>query len=317
MVLDKQYLFIVGSPRSGTTWLQLMLGAHPAVCTSVELTTFIYTNRWIYLWNRQSEDIREDRWHIGLPMVWTEEEFYGFLREFLERIYSRVWSTNPEVTHILDKHPAHAAFVEEINTLIPGSRFIHAIRDGRDVAASMVAAKQQMGFGTGTVTESAAAWKEHVEWGKKARQFDGRYLEVRYEMMLEDPINTLKTVYQFCDLQTTEEQVAQIVEKHAFDKLKADRVSPVEGVALPQNFYRKGKAGSWRSDIAPVQRYLFDQVAGDLLVELGYAEEGWWAETSLQKYLLPLQAAFSTRQRFRQTVKKSARRILKPATQSA
>jgi hypothetical protein len=317
MVLDKQYLFIIGSPRSGTTWLQLMLGAHPAVCTTVELTPFLYTSRWIFRWNKEAEDIREDRWHIGLPMVWTEAEFYGFLHEFLERVYSPVLKTNPQATHVLDKHPTNAAFVEEIDRLIPNSRFIHVIRDGRDVAASMVAAKQQMGFGTGTVPESAAAWKEHVEWGRKAGQFDGRYLELRYETMMIDPQATLKAVYDFCGLANTPDQIAETVQQHTFEKVKADRVSPVEGVALPKNFYRKGKVGSWQQDLPPVQRYLFDEIAGDLLVELGYAEKGWWAETAVQKYLLPLQIAFSTRQRLRQTVKKSTRRILKPATQSA
>lgn len=317
MVLDKEYLFIIGAPRSGTTWLQLMLGAHPAVCTSVELTLFVYTNRWIYIWDKQVDDIKAGRWHIGLPMVWTEDEFYGFLRQFAEQTYARVWDTNPAVTHILDKHPAYAAFVTEINRLIPNSRFIHVIRDGRDVAASMVSAKKQMGFGTETVPESAAAWKEHIEWAQKARQFDGRYLEVRYEEMMADPIGIMKNVYDFSGLVTTLEEVETIVKAHSFDKLKAERVSPVEGVALPQNFYRKGKAGGWRDDITPVQRYFFNKVAGDLLVELGYAEKGWWAESSSQRWLIPLQAAFSSRKQLRSSIKSVAKRLLRPFTKSA
>ncbi len=314
MVLDKEFLFIIGAPRSGTTWVQLMLGAHPAVCTSVELTLFVYTNRWIYIWDRQVEDIAAERWHIGLPMIWNEEEFYGFLRQFLEQAYGRVWDGNPAITHILDKHPAYAAFVEEINRMVPNSRFIHVIRDGRDVAASMVSAKQQMGFGTGTVTESAVAWKEHVEWARKGRQFDGRYLELRYEEIMADPIAALTTLYDFCGLPATPEQIKTIVDEHSFNRLKAERVSPVEGVTLPQNFYRKGKAGGWRDDIPPVERFLFDRVAGDLLVELGYAEQGWWAETASQRWWLPLQAVFSSRQRMRSAIKQGVRRLRRPIT---
>jgi hypothetical protein len=293
-----------------------MLGAHTAVCTTVELTLFIYTNRWLFRWNKESEDIREDRWHIGLPMIWTEEEFYGFLHEFLGRAYNKVLANNPEATHILDKHPTNAAFVEEIDSLMPNARFIHVIRDGRDVAASMVAAKEQMGFGTGTVAESAAAWKEHVEWGQKARQFDGRYLEVSYRDMIKNPVGTLRTVFDFCELAAPDDEVAGIVDKHTFEKVKKTRLSPVKNVALPQNFYRKGQIGSWQQEFTPVERYLFDEVAGDLLVELGYAEEGWWADSAMQKYWLPLQTLLSSRRRLRQGVKNSAKRILKPVGQN-
>lgn len=317
MIPNKQYLFIIGAPRSGTTWIQLMLGAHTAVCTTVELTLFIYTNRWLFRWNKEAADIREDRWHIGLPMIWTEEEFYGFLHEFLGRAYNKVLANNPQATHILDKHPTNAAFVEEIDALMPNARFIHIIRDGRDVAASMVAAKQQMGFGTGTVAESAAAWKEHVEWGLKASQFDGRYLEIRYEEMTEEPEQTLRTTFDFCNLVASDEEIAAIVEKHTFEKLKKERLSPVDNVALPQNFYRKGKIGSWRQDFTPAERYFFDEVAGDLLVELGYAEKAWWADSAPQKFWLPWQVALSSQQRLRRSIKKSANRILKPAAQSA
>jgi len=35
-VLDKQFIFIIGAPKSGTTWLQIMIGAHPQVCTTVD-----------------------------------------------------------------------------------------------------------------------------------------------------------------------------------------------------------------------------------------------------------------------------------------
>lgn len=318
MILDdKEFLFIIGAPRSGTTWLQLMLGSHPSVCTTVELTLFIYTNRWIFRWNRETADIEADRWHIGLPMVWSEEEFYGFLNEFLERAYKPILEAHPEATHVLDKHPTNAAFVEEMDRLIPNSRFIHIIRDGRDVAASMVAAKKQMGFGTGTIPESAAAWKEHIEWARNAKQFDGRYLEIRYEQIKEDPAGIMRQVFDFSGLEMSDEDIQAVVEKTAFKKVQKERTSPEAGVALPKNFYRKGKVGSWHEDISPVDRYLFDEIAGDLLVELGYAKPGWWADSSGDKLMLPLKAATSTRHRFKQTVKRSAKWVLKPSANGA
>jgi hypothetical protein len=69
--------------------------------------------------------------------------------------------------------------------------------------------------------------------------------------------------------------------------MKAKRQHADERVKAHEAFYRKGKAGGWREDLDAVGRYRFDMVAGDLLIELGYAKEGWWAESSLQKVGLP------------------------------
>ena len=54
--------------------------------------------------------------------------------------------------------------------------------------------------------------------------------------------------------------------------------------------YRKGRSGGWQSELGPRQRRVFHSVAGDLLCELGYAEEGWWATSMRQKLVLPVLA---------------------------
>jgi hypothetical protein len=178
-----------------------MIAAHPLVCTTVELTLFsMYTAPWLRAWNQQARNIENGRWYQGLPFLWDEDEFYRFLREFVDRAYERVLATNPEATHILDKNPAYAKYVDDINRLIPDARFIHIIRDGRDVAASMIAAREQIGYGTGTVRASAAAWKEHVLRGRGARKYGGRYMEVRYEDLLASGVQTLESVFDFCEL---------------------------------------------------------------------------------------------------------------------
>lgn len=287
MTVDKQFVFIIGSPRSGTTWLQLMIGAHPRVCTTVELTLYsAYTAPWIKAWKSEAANIEQGRWHQGLPFLWTEDEFYAFLREFLGRVYERVAATNPQATHVLDKHPGYSMCVADINKLLPQARFIHPIRDGRDVAVSMVAARRQMGFGTGTVADSAAAWQRHVRAAQDASQYRDRYLEVRYEDLSATGVDTLKCVLDFCGLPASMQDVTAIVKAHQFKKMKASKTTPARGVKAPDGAYRKGEVGTWQEDLRPLQRYLFDRIAGDLLCELGYAEEGWWAESKRQEVIL-------------------------------
>lgn len=294
MVLDKQFLFIIGSPKSGTTWLQVMLAAHPQITTTVELTLFNrYTGPWIRAWKEEVANMEKCRWYQGLPFLWTEQEFYCFLRKFLQEVYQKVVEGKREATHVLDKHPGYSMHIEEINKLLPNARFIHVIRDGRDVAVSMMSARREIGYGTSTIRESALAWKQHVKSAQVARQYPERYMEVRYEKLHTDGATTIESVFNFCGLSVSLEKAAVIAEAHQFEKMKVERQHADERAKTHAAFYRKGIVGDWKGALDPVQRYLFDQLAGDLLNELGYAEHGWWAESGRAKLTLPVLAAIS------------------------
>src|SRR5215813_13675060 len=121
--------FIVGAPRSGTTWLQAMVGAHPRVCTSDELKLFnLFTGPWEDSWQLLLELQRaEGGGARGLRTVWSDDEFYQFLTAFLQQVYTRVLATKPGAVVVLDKTPAYATYVEHIKRLIPQAKFIHLI----------------------------------------------------------------------------------------------------------------------------------------------------------------------------------------------
>ena len=306
--LDKNFLFIIGAPRSGTTWLQAMLGAHPAVCTTVELTLFTqYTRPWLNAWRAESGHIAAGDWHQGLPVLWTESEFQGFLQEFLDRVYKKVLETKPEATHILDKHPGYTACVAEIRWLLPRAQFIHVIRDGRDVAASLVAAQRDMGFGCRTIREAAHIWRSSIEQARSARTLAGDYLEIRYEDLLATPRSSLKTVFEFSHLPVNDQLVDSIVEHCAFDKMKQTLQSPASGIKEHPAHFRKGTTGGWKEDFRPIDRYFFHRIAGQLLSELGYIENNtghsWWGDTPLQKLRIRGQAAIeAVFRRMRRTI---------------
>ena len=115
-------------------------------------------------------------------------------------------------------------------------------------------------------------------------------MEVRYEELLAAPEKVLKSAFEFCGLMVDDELVPAIVEKHKFENLKRSRLTPFEGIRVPEGHYRQGKVGGWQHEFTGLQRYLFDKIAGDLLRELGYAQKGWWAEGSHQKALMPIAA---------------------------
>lgn len=287
----KQHLFVIGAPRSGTTWLQIMLAAHPRVCTTVELTLYNhYTMPWLKTWQNEVTALQEEERYRGLAFIWTERQFYDFLRHFIEAVYQTLAAKNPHATHILDKNPEYSQYVEHINHLLPTARFIHLIRDGRDVAVSVMAAKKTLGFGQANIQEAASYWHQQVLGARQGRQYAERYLEVRYEHLLNDGVNTLQTVFDFCELPFKRDEIAAIVENHRFEAMKTRQQGPDEQLKSKPGYYRRGKIGSWRQELSPLQKYIFQQVAGDLLKDLGYAEDDWWATSPLHKIGLPFLA---------------------------
>jgi sulfotransferase family protein len=314
MVQNRQFLFIIGAPRSGTTWLQAMIGAHSDVCTTAELMLFNhYTALWVNAWNDQMRLQREGS-IIGLPTVWTEDEFYGFLREFLKQIYERVLALKPAATVILDKHPGYAQHVEHIHRLIPDARFIHMIRDGRDVAASMLAASRHWGrlWAPKNIWKAAASWKGHTLEARRANQYVGQYLEVRYEDLLTKGEPILESVFKFVGLPTDTETIAAIWEEHQFDKMKKQRTG-ASRFALPEGFFRQGRSGNWHNALSPMQRYLFHDTAGDLLIQLGYADQHWWSDRKHQSFIFPVLSLFLDRKRANKKLANAVKEIVGPA----
>ncbi len=268
--------------------LQIVLGSHPQVATTVELTLFTrYVGTWVEQWNLETENRRTRGWNQGLPMVWNEDDFESFLREFVLRAYASVIERDPDRTHVLDKHPEYALEVETIKRLLPGARFIHVIRDGRDVACSLTAALKTIGFGAERVVEGAATWKRLVQAARTGAQFSQDYLEVRYEDLISGRIEPYEQVFRFCGLPVERSWLSRILEEQNFEKMKSRRATADARCQSSPYHYRQGKAGSWRAELSLAERFEVDRVAGGLLQELGYAQPGWWAETPIERWLEP------------------------------
>jgi hypothetical protein len=289
-ILDtKRFLFIIGSPRSGTTMLQILLGCHPDVATTVELTLFNrYVSQWVNTWEIETQNLTEKGWQQGLPFIWSTEKFESFLKEFLDRAYQSVLANKPAATHILDKHPGYSMHVNSIKRFLPGAKFIHIIRDGRDMACSAISARKKLGFGTSTVGESALAWKQYLTAAKDAARFGVDYMEVRYETLLEQKVESYSEILDFCELPHDALWVQRTLEENSFSRMKERQAAADSRAKLDAGHYRDGKAGGWRTQLTRKEWFEFHQYAGDLLIELGYAKEDWWATEPLAKLTEPL-----------------------------
>lgn len=281
----KQFLFIVGAPRSGTTWLHRMISQHPLVAAiPEELTVFPYLNRLEVRYQEEKMHMDRGDWSQGAPLLYSEQEFYAGLRSIALDAYTRLQATTPKATHIIDKHPAYALHLALMDRLIPGCRVLHIIRDGREVVVSMMSAKRRLGFGAGEIRGATRDWASHIRAARRDGEPWGpeRYMEVRYEELMERTPELLAEIFRFAGLSIAPAEIEHIAEEYAIDNKQVSRGD------TSLNELRKKPGAIWKAKLGLEERWIMDRMAGDLLQELGYAEPGWWAlkwNDKIQLYL--------------------------------
>jgi Sulfotransferase family len=288
---DRRFLFVVGAARSGTTWLQNLLGAVPEIVTPQELHLF---TEFIPIWQRRwSERLpgEKNEWsrYIGLPSVMTEEDFYALMRGVIEQIYAKVAELKPSAHVVLDKSPANIGQLPLIQHYLPDARVVHVIRDGRDVVTSRIRASKGFasGWASSSVEREARQWRWPLD---AARQFAGpHYREIRFEELRSpDGPEALHRVFAFAGVEVDVEACAALLERFSLERnggrppssiawggevIRALGAPPEE----PSDFFGPGLRGGWRAQFGAYDRWVFDQVAGELLVGFGYEPDRSWA----------------------------------------
>jgi hypothetical protein len=286
--------FVVGAPRSGTTLLRLMLDAHPDLAIPPE-TYFVpkAAKQWrrIERLRNRSANPRErfyeavtghTRWpdfHMDADVFRRrlEEERPQEVGEAV-RIFYRLYAERAGKPRWGDKTPFYVRRMAIIQEILPEARFIHIIRDGRDLTLSI----KGLWFGPNSIDEAAEFWISRIEEGREQAPSLAHYMELRYEDLLEQPEIELRRICEFVDL-PFEEQMLHYHE-HVDERLApevppeeiapdgrvvstAERQAIMARVSKPPD---KTRIGRYRSEMPVEDRERFESIAGPLLQELGY-----------------------------------------------
>ena len=202
-----------------------------------------------------------------------------------------------------DKSPQHTANLDEMHEIYPDARIIHIVRDGRDVAVSAMhhwwrLAKDRPGgvfeltpeeieirdayledregflasgrsiFIEERLGQLANRWSHRI--GKAHRDgtslYGERYLEIRYEDLLQSTSDTLRQVFELLHARRGDAIIERCIRASKFERVSNRQ----QGEENSASFFRKGVAGDWKGVFTERDREIYKEQAGDWLIEMGY-----------------------------------------------
>lgn len=273
-------VFIIGSGRCGTTLLGVMLDSHPHIAITPE-THFLPSVVDQLLQVRGTRRMADVLY--GFPKV-TES---GVRRDELLAVFEKRRLKTPSAllecfyaTYAAqrgklrwgDNTPVYASHTRLIEDLFGEADFLHVIRDGRDVAVSVM----PLAWGPKTVAESAHWWKSRILEARQAGASLRHYHEIRYEDLVCEPQRTLQRVCTFleepfepCMLEYTGAGQARLsqISLDIGNRSVEERREAQRNIAAGID---PSRIGRWRSVFSKQEQREFSDIAGDLLGELGY-----------------------------------------------
>ena len=276
----KQIFFIGGTIKSGTTWLQLLLDAHPEVSCRGEghfldlmapALKMAMDQHGRFIAERNNTVFKELG---GYPQL-TTEGLHSIIA-FSIAVFLIEQSKHKTTQVIGEKTPDNVRHFLELEALFPAAKFLLIIRDGRDCAVSgwfhnlRSSPEWASKYGSLDVYARSIAdiWAAELA---KAQEFVDRHpartRQLRFEDLVTNAERTLAGVFEFLGVEVSEGVLRQCLAQASFVKLSGGRRPGQED---RRSFFRKGIPGDWRNHLGDKVDAEFRKRAGVWLDRFGY-----------------------------------------------
>lgn len=269
-------LFVLGVSRSGTTLLRVILDRSPGLAIPDE-TFFIPQLAHRHRSPVDSGEFLDDLRRLPRLAAWgvSADDLAARLRpgmsvsEALDATFS-AYAEKHAKPRWGDKTPMYMRHLGLIDRLFPDAQYVHLVRDGRDAALAFL--DMPAGVVTRTWAHPRSAAGFACEWSTEvararalgSRVGPSRYLEIRYEALVEDTPPVVESVCAFANVpfepaMLEYSRAVDVSEKPHHQRLLQP---PTKGVR------------DWRSQMSDGDVREFEAIAGGLLADLGYELRG-------------------------------------------
>jgi hypothetical protein len=276
-IVSTPLVFLFGFERSGTTLLSMMIGAHPRIAVPFSVTGLWY--RYATMLPKYNnlhslgdvEHLVDDLLNEQRIRLWDVELKRGDVLAKLRPGYFPAVVTRFHELYAQQKGKdlwgnIDIATLEDMdvaNSWFPETKFVHIVRDGRDVALS----HETYVYGASTMGECAEKWVNSLRLNLKMGAIIGpkRYLLIRYEDLV---LETEKTLRRVCDFLG----VAYAPQMLEYPRMVSTKIPEDRRFLWPllDKPPTKSKVNRWKTEMGEIQRIVFERTANTMLRDLGY-----------------------------------------------
>lgn len=287
--ISSRLVWMLGSPRTGSTWLMQLFAEMPEISVIDESYIPLHlvpidhalTDGEYFEDGPRAEDP-----HYFFAKRYRPEAFPElralFMRGLLRQLEELGQNTDPRWIVIKEPNGSHAS--DSLMSLFPESRLLFLVRDGRDVIDSLIDAmlsrdswwQQSQGSDEPRIVSERMAFINHHAklWLQRTQSTQrafaalpkGQRHQVGYEDLLADTAAEFGAMLDWLEMEVPPEQVQAAVEKRSFKAIPDSQKGPGKRA-------RSANPGQWKERLRPGEIDLVESVMGPKLRELGYEVE--------------------------------------------
>ena len=267
-------IFIVGAARSGTSLLSRLLNSHPRIAVPFESHIYSTFLPWLKHYGDLSrpghmERLLDDILSTEMLRHWSPQPDRAAtlaslkgntLHDLVEALFA-TWARAQGKDRWGEKTPSHVMYWRQLLEGFPQARFLHIVRDGRDVSLSWINAR----FGPKNIYYSAIRWKQYLTWVAELRAAlpAHQFLDVHYDSLLAEPEGTLQRICAFLG----ESFDADMLDFHRDPAPYPTDAHNVQALERP---IQRNNTEKWKGALSRDEIRVFEATAGSTLRQYGY-----------------------------------------------
>lgn len=280
-------LFIVGYPRSGTTWTMWLLTQHPEVVVSLH-GGFFHSLAPLYNWTNSpgsfgkfiipssnvetTQSGNDNNLYIDWPTAFSREHFNQIVHHLTCEYFNTIaqYGDNPKV--VVENTPENLEFLPWIIDAVPEAFVLYIIRDPRSVWLSVYRSLQSWmephtkGSFPRTLVQNMILWRKYMDLSWEIQKSTGNYAEIKFEDLKTNGPNELQRIFNWLDLPNDKKLCEQAFANTTIQKLKQKMPSPT-------GFFNKGLKDGWKKKLSNSEIRQIEYLVGSWMDELNYERQ--------------------------------------------